>query len=126
MRSTSFIAILMVIGLALSLTAVTESARAQLSPLTSDRAFVAKNITTNATTVVKTGSGHLHAVCINTKGATANTLTLFDNTAGSGTKLGTFDTTAATGCLLLDVVFLTGLTAVTAAGTAADLTLSFK
>lgn len=46
------------------------------------------NITGQATTVIKTGEGILHAITFNKPTATA-TVTLYDNTAASGTKIGT-------------------------------------
>lgn len=88
--------------------------------------FLNNNITTLTTTTVKSGSGLLHAIVINTKGTTASTATIFDNTVGSGTKIGTLDTTAATGTLLYDTVFATGLTIVTATGVAPDITVVYK
>lgn len=88
--------------------------------------FSFSNITSNATTTVKSGAGLLHTLCINTKGASANTATIYDNTAGSGTKIGTLDTTAGVQCLTYDAVFATGLTIVTATGTAADITVSYR
>lgn len=84
-----------------------------------------KNITTNETTAVKASSGFLHAITINTKGATGNTLTVYDNTAASGTAIATIDTTVTYGTLIYDVAFSTGLTIVTATGTAADVTVSY-
>ena len=84
------------------------------------------NVVTNTTTTAKTGGGTLHAIVINTKGATANTATVYDNTVGSGTKIATIDTTSAVGTLLYDASFVTGLTVVTASGTAADLSLVWK
>lgn len=84
------------------------------------------NITTNATTVVKSGKGVLRTITINTKGATANTATVYDNTAGSGTKIATIDTTSGPATFRYDVAFGTGLTIVTAAGTAADITVSYR
>lgn len=89
-------------------------------------AFGYKNITTNTTTTVKGGSGILHAIVINTKGATANTATIFDNTTNSGTKIGTMDTTTGVGTILYDARFGTGLTIVTASGTAPDMTVVFR
>ncbi len=73
-----------------------------------------------------TGTGVLHTVCINTKGSSSNTLTLWDSTASSGAGIAVIDTTAAVGCLLYDVAFTTGLRAVVAAGGAADVTLSYR
>lgn len=84
------------------------------------------HITTNATTTVKSGAGILHRICINTKGATANVATIFDNTAGSGTVIGVLDTTSGVACLVYDVAFATGLTIVTATGTAGDLTVTYR
>jgi hypothetical protein len=78
-----------------------------------------------ATTTIKSGEGILHSVAINTKGATANTLTLYDNTAASGTIIAVIDTTSQIQTLLYDLQFTTGLTAVVAAGTAADITISW-
>ena len=46
-----------------------------------------KNITTDATTVVKYGSGVLHTITFNNPVAT-ETVTIYDNTAGSGAKIG--------------------------------------
>jgi hypothetical protein len=76
-------------------------------------------------TTLKSGAGWLHSVCIITKGATGNTLTLYDNTAASGTILAVIDTTAQVQTLLYDLIFNTGLTAALAAGTAADVTITF-
>jgi hypothetical protein len=81
------------------------------------------NITTATTTTVKSGAGTLHALTINTKGVTS-TATLYDNTAGSGTKIATVDTTLGTGEILYDVAFATGLTIVTAGS--ADITAVYK
>jgi hypothetical protein len=54
-----------------------------------------------------------------------NTATIFDNTGGSGTKIGTVDTNTGDG-KLYDVAFSTGLTIVTASGTSADLSISYR
>lgn len=81
------------------------------------------HISSNATTTCKSGSGTLYAVVINTKGASSNTATLYDNTAGSGTIIAGIDTTAVTGTLAYGLHFSIGLTAVTATGTAPDLTI---
>lgn len=84
------------------------------------------NLAANATTTVKTGAGFLHTMTINTKGATANTVTVYDNTAASGTKIGTFDTTLGQQTFVFDIAFSTGLTAIIATGTAADITFTYK
>lgn len=89
------------------------------------QAFQYKNITTDATTTVETGPGFLHTVCVNTPAATG-TVTIYDSTTGSGTKIGTITSFASTvGCLVYDVAFWTGLTVVTATA-APDITVSFR
>jgi hypothetical protein len=89
------------------------------------QAFEYKNITTDTTTTLKTGPGYLHTICINTPAATG-TVTIFDNTTNSGTKIGTITSFASTvGCLTYDVAFWTGLTVVTATA-APDLTVTFR
>lgn len=84
----------------------------------------ATNIPTNTTTVLKTGAGVFAGLSINT-GGTTSAATVYDNTAGSGTKLGTFDTTAQD-YLPVDFPFTTGLTVVTAGGAAADITVVWR
>lgn len=84
------------------------------------------NITSNTSTQVKTGSGFFHAFIVSTKGATGNTATVFDNSACSGTKIATIDTTASGATYIYDVQFNTGLCITTATGTAGDFTVSFR
>lgn len=82
------------------------------------------NITGQATTTVKSGGGILHTICINTPAAT-ETITIYDNTAASGTKIGTITVFASTNpCLTYDVNFTTGLTIVTATASS-DLTVGY-
>mgnify|MGYP001574546480 CR=1 FL=1 len=81
------------------------------------------NITTAATTAIKTGLGVLHTLTVNTKGS-GSTATIYDNTAGSGTKIATVDTATAPITFTYDAKFSTGLTVVTV-GTA-DLTITYR
>jgi hypothetical protein len=84
-----------------------------------------QNITTDTTTTIMSRPGHLHTVCINTPAATG-TITIYDNTAASGAKIGTITSYASTpGCFTYDVAFWTGLTVVTATA-APDITVSFR
>lgn len=83
-------------------------------------------INTNTTTVVKSGAGSLQNFTINTKGASANTATLYDNTSASGTIIAVIDTTSANQSLFYNVAFNNGLTIVTATGTAPDVTVSWR
>jgi hypothetical protein len=49
----------------------------------SPQTFQYANITTDTTTVLKTGPGVLHSVCVNTATATG-VIKIYDSTAGSG------------------------------------------
>ena len=76
-----------------------------------------KNIAGAATTVVKSGSGRLHGVQINNPSA-GGVITVYDNTAASGTKLMTITSgfgSSAPAVFLgpLGAEFATGLTVVT-------------
>lgn len=79
------------------------------------------NITTATTTTVKTGRGRLKRIVVNTTAAGA--VTIYDNTAGSGTKIGTMKASIAEGSYDFDCLFITGLTIVTAG--ASDLTVIY-
>lgn len=83
-----------------------------------------KYIATATTTACKSGAGVLVGVVINTGGA-SSVCTLYDNTAGSGTKIAVINT-AAQGSLIYGLQFTTGLTAVTATGTPADITIIYR
>jgi uncharacterized protein (AIM24 family) len=80
------------------------------------------NLTGNATTTVKTGSGVLERIVINTAG-TSSTITVYDNTAGSGTKIATASGNAQT-VLSYNVRFATGLTIVTTGSP--DVTVGYR
>lgn len=84
------------------------------------------NITTATTTAVKSGAGILHTICVNSLGTVASTATVYDNTAGSGTKIATLNTLALLGCQTYDVAFSTGLTIVSTGTVAPDITVSYR
>jgi hypothetical protein len=88
--------------------------------------YAYKNITTAATTTVKASPGTLGGISVNTSQSGASAV-VYDNTAASGTKIGTFALTAAG--MLADVpagvAFTTGLTIVTSGSTAADITVFY-
>jgi len=80
-----------------------------------------QNITTQTTTTVKSGAGLLHAIIINTPVASA-VVTIYDNTAGSGTLIGTITlpaTLLSSGpiTVLINGKFVTGCTIVTSGAT---------
>jgi hypothetical protein len=83
------------------------------------------HINTNSTNVLKRSSGTLKRVVINTSGGINNTLTLYDNTSAAAPVIATINTTATGGAFEFDLDFSSGLTAVLATGTAADLTIVY-
>lgn len=89
------------------------------------KGFSYTNIASQTTTVIKAGPGVLHSVCVNTPAATG-TAQIYDNTAGSGTKIGLITSFASvSGCFVYDVAFSTGLTIVTATASP-DFTVSWR
>ena len=112
---------------ALAILAFGVYAKAQIafgSPQNTIAVYKYLNITGQATTTVKSGSGILHTICVNTPAAT-ETITIYDNTAASGTKIGTITVFASTNpCLTYDGNFTVGLTLVTATASS-DLTVSY-
>ncbi len=79
------------------------------------------NITTATTTTVKSGSGQLKKVILN--GSPTGTVTIYDNTAASGTLIATIPASATMGTWEFDCKFDTGLTVVTSA--ADDITVIY-
>lgn len=79
------------------------------------------------TTVVKTGQGILHTITIN-KPVASSVITIYDNTAASGTKIGTITLPGTllgdAFTLVYDATFATGLTITTATG-ASDITVTY-
>ncbi len=86
------------------------------------------NITAAAptTTLVKSGVGLLHAIIFNKPVATG-VVTIYDNTAASGTIIATITTPAnpLPVPLVYDVAFSTGLT-ITTATAAQDITVAYR
>lgn len=112
--------------IAVRLCALIASALFAAAPATAQQqAYAYQNISTDTTTALKSGPGYLHTVCVNTPVATG-TITIYDNTAASGTKIGTITSfTSLPGCFTYDVAFWTGLTIVTATA-APDITVAFR
>jgi hypothetical protein len=82
------------------------------------------NMTTGTTSLVKSGSGFLHNVCINTPAA--GTLLVLDSLTGAGVHIGQLTEVAAQApnCSIFDVQFSTGLTLSTTV--AGDVTASYR
>lgn len=95
-------------------------------PTTSDVGQYNKftNITTATTTTVKSGSGVLDRIIVNTGGA-SSVWVAYDNTAGSGTKIAS-GSSATQIVLGYNCRFGTGLTIVTVTGTPADITVIYR
>ena|ERR1700694_5974507 len=82
------------------------------------------HISTAATTTVKSGTGTLSRIVVNTIGGTS-TLVIYDSVTGSGTVIGAF-TTLVQGSFNMNIAFTNGLTIVTAGVTQADVTIIWK
>jgi hypothetical protein len=70
-------------------------------------------ISTATTTTVKSGAGVLHTIVLTE--TAAGTITIYDNTAASGTVIGLLKASIVEGTYTFDRAFTTGLTIVTAA-----------
>lgn len=97
-----------------------------------------QNITGNGTTYIKSGPGLLRAICINNN-TTGGTVTVYDNTTNSGTRIMTVQLGTPSGGLLstsglpspvnltsLDVRFNTGLTVVTSGSSNNNITVFYR
>jgi len=86
---------------------------------------LAKNITTSTNTQVKTGAGIFFGLSVNT-GQSGDTVTVYDGTDNTGTKIGTYSS-AAVGSVQypIGIQFVVGLFVVTAGGTPADVTVVY-
>lgn len=87
-----------------------------------DSSFTPVNITTATTTLIKSGTGILGGLSVNS--TAAGTITVYDSITGSGTKIGTLKASVAEGTYFRNLAFTTGLTIVT--GAASDVTVSYK
>lgn len=84
------------------------------------------NMTSATTTTIKSGAGLLHVVNVGTCVSGA-TISLFDNTAGSGTSIGKITcpaSTAGMSTFIFDRTFATGLTVTTSGAT--DVSFSYR
>lgn len=79
-------------------------------------------IATATTTTVKSGTGRLHTLTLGETAAGA--ITIYDNTAGSGTILAVLKASVAEQTFTFDLKFTTGLTIITAG--ASKLTVTWE
>ena len=89
-----------------------------------EQRFSVSRLASAATTTVKSGLGLLHTVNVTVAGA-SSTITVYDNTAGSGTVIATIDG-SVTNSFLFDAAFNTGLTFVIAGATPPDVSLTYR
>lgn len=87
------------------------------------------NITGNTTTTVKSGAGVLGLIAVN-NGANATTITVYDNTTATGTKIATIAVLGINTNVMSSIVynceFSTGLTIVTAGSANNDITVTYQ
>jgi len=88
----------------------------------SNNTYSYRNITSATTTNVVSGPGVLKSITVNT--TAAGTITIYDNTSATGTKIGTLKSSVAEGTYDFSAAFTTGLTIVT--GAASDITVSYR
>lgn len=86
-----------------------------------DTPYNYRNITTNTTTLVKTGAGILKSITVNT--TAAGTIGIFDAVTATN-PIGTLKASVAEGTYEFNIGFGTGLTIVT--GAASDITVSYR
>lgn len=99
----------------------------QSNPLfVSQPGFSFRNISTATTTTVKSGAGVLHLVNVNSKGTIASVVTVYDNTAGSGTIIAIIDSLNLAGPNFYDIAFATGCTLVTTGTVAPNITVAYR
>ena len=93
-----------------------------------DSAPLYKNITTQTTTLVKTGMGVLHSIVVN-KAVASGVITIYDNTSAGSPIIATITMPGTLHAdqivLKYDCAFTTGLTIVTS-GAAQDITVTYS
>jgi hypothetical protein len=114
-----------------STTAVSEDTAALLR-MTKNRSLMVEQtmsfayINTAVTTTVKASAGFLKSITVNSKGTVASTITIYNNTAGSGAVIGVIDSLNMGGTFEYDVACSTGITLVTTGTVAPDITVAFR
>lgn len=86
------------------------------------RTYTPRYISTATTTTVKTGAGVLGSIVLGETAAGA--ITVYDNTAASGTIIAVLKASVVEGTYTFNAAFTTGLTVVTAG--ASKLTVNFQ
>ncbi len=84
------------------------------------------HISTATTTLVKSGSGILCDVNINSKGTVASTVTIYDSLTASGTVIAVLDSLNLAGTFHFNCLVTIGITVVTIGTVAPDVTVTFR
>lgn len=84
------------------------------------------NTNTSTTTVIKNSPGVLKRVVINTKGTVASTVTIYNNTAGSGSIIGIIDSLNLSGSFEYNATATIGITIVTTGTVAPNVTVIYE
>lgn len=101
---------------------VAVTASAPLPVISGGAAFT--NITTATNTVVSAKPANFMGLTVNTGGA-GSSATVYNNTTCTGSKIGTYDTSAA-GTVNVGAYASTGICVTTAGGTPADITVLYR
>jgi len=88
--------------------------------------FSHKVINTATTTLVKSSSGMLHSITVNTKGTVASAITVYDALTATGTPWAVIDSLNLSGPFIYDVNFTVGLTIVSTGTVAPNITVSYR
>jgi hypothetical protein len=102
------------------------SSLAAIATNSATSSFSYRNLSATGTVTVKSGAGVLHTVNLNTLAGVASSVTLYDSTSASGTKIGTINALTVFGPQIYDVAFTNGLTVVVTGLTPPDLTISYR
>jgi hypothetical protein len=88
--------------------------------------FLYAVISTATTTTVKSNSGMLHSITVNSKGTVASSITIYNALTATGTPIAIIDSLNLYGTFTFDVYFNTGLTIVTTGTVAPNVTVSYR
>ena len=83
-------------------------------------------INTATTTTIKSSSGMLHNITVNTKGTVASAITVYDALTATGTPIAIIDSLNLYGTFNFDINFSVGLTIVTTGTSAPNLTIAYR
>lgn len=90
------------------------------------RGYSSQNIATNTTITIKSGAGILKRALVAATGSADAQAVVYDNTAGSGTKIATLAAGLYPVTFEFDVRFATGLTVVTTGTIPGNLTFVYE